>query len=94
MIRSKERRGGGRVACLLGAVATQVSPLRNFRCIVKDMSVTGCRVVGVDIDTIQSPFLLRVDNWPAERACEVAWRAKKMIGVRFGEWVKAPSPAP
>ncbi|TBW39056.1 PilZ domain-containing protein [Siculibacillus lacustris] len=84
--RGEERRHDPRVPQLAAARAVQTKPFRSFDCILRDISEGGCRLVGVAIDSIHSPFLLTLPGWPAPRHCEVAWRARKSIGVRFGEW--------
>lgn len=81
--RSEERRQAERRECLSPAVAVQRAPMKKIRCIVKDISETGCRLVGVDVDTVHSPFLLRAVDWEAPRECDVRWRDRKTIGVSF-----------
>lgn len=81
--RSDERRQAERRECLSPALAVQLAPMKKIRCIVKDISETGCRLVGVDVDTVHSPFLLRAVDWDAPRECDVRWRDRKTIGVRF-----------
>lgn len=78
-----ERRKAERRGCLAPALAVQLAPSRRFRCIVKDISETGCRLVGVDLDTVHSPFLLSAEGWQGPRECDVRWRERKTIGVRF-----------
>ena len=91
---TRERRGGERVECLMGALAEQSNPRKSYKCFVKDMSDGGCRLVGVDIAAVRSPFVLFLAVWPDGRRCEVAWRRKRMIGVQFGDWVGGGSPRP
>lgn len=81
--RSDERRTAERHDCLGAAQALQLSPRKEYRCIVKDVSESGCRLVGVDLDHVRSPFLLRMSQWSRPRECDVRWRARKTIGVAF-----------
>lgn len=78
-----DRRDAARHACLSAAKALQVTPRRQINCIIKDISDTGCRLVGVDVDTLRSPFLLCASDWAVPRRCDVRWRSRKTIGVRF-----------
>jgi hypothetical protein len=79
----RDKRQAPRRAHLSRGAAFQATPKRRLDCILKDISDLGCRLVGVGIDGIQSPFVLTLQDDPAPRACEVVWRRRRMIGVRF-----------
>jgi hypothetical protein len=79
----EDRRSEKRFRRLEAAHALQAGPRRTFDCILRDISEHGCRLVGVGIDTIRSPFLLVLPGNGRTRRCEVAWRARKSIGVHF-----------
>lgn len=91
--RTRERRVARRVPRLDRAFAFQASPLRRFCCVVRDVSDTGCRLVGADIDAIHSRFVLTV---PSEgkppQLCTVVWRQRRMIGVAFAPYGRAGEP--
>lgn len=76
-----ERRTEERFSRLEAATAIQRKPPRSFDCILRDISEHGCRLVGVGIDAIHAPFVLALG--PRHRLCDVVWRSKKMVGVRF-----------
>jgi hypothetical protein len=87
----RERRSGERRRTLGRAIAFQSAPLRRFACVIRDFSEGGCRLVGADIDVIHSRFVLSLDGLAGEpRRCEVAWRQRRMIGVRFLDMVAEP----
>lgn len=87
-----ERREAERHECLAPARALQLAPRRQFNCVIKDISETGCRVVGVDVDTVHSPFLLKSGDWREPRVCDVRWRGRKTIGVRFSPTTSGDDP--
>ena len=52
-------------------------------CILKDVSETGCQVVGRQVESIASSFILHADVFDGPRRCSMAWRSRYMIGARF-----------
>lgn len=79
-----ERRRAERRTVLDSAAAFQNAPLRRFNCVVRDISDTGARLIGADIDIIQARFVLAIrDDGQEPRICQVVWRRNRMIGVRF-----------
>lgn len=81
---SREQRRAPRRIVLDRAVAFQNLPLRRFSCVVRDISDTGARLIGADIDAIRGSFVLTIQGKTTEpRVCEVVWRRHRVIGVRF-----------
>jgi hypothetical protein len=80
--RGSDRRTEKRFSRLEPARAVQSKPQRSFACVLRDISEHGCRLVGVGIEAIHSPFQL-IAGGAHTRHCEVVWRSKKTIGVRF-----------
>lgn len=63
---------------------------QHFDCTFADISETGARLVVEDPDAIpDSVRLLLAQGRGIHRHCEVVWRAKDRIGVRF---LAAPKP--
>jgi PilZ domain-containing protein len=53
-------------------------------CKVKDVSVGGARLMHAIADEVPKEFWLSLSrNGRVRRHCQVAWRAKSHIGVRF-----------
>lgn len=60
------------------------SPKRvNISCILKDMSPTGCQIVGSSVECIDTRFYIKLSADAEIRECHVVWRRKHMIGARF-----------
>ena len=53
-------------------------------CVLSDVSETGARIAVEDGDTVPDTFVLLLDgNGSARRTCDVVWRERFQIGVRF-----------
>eukprot|EP01037_Dinobryon_pediforme_P019872 gene19872-20375_t len=78
------------------AMISPDSPKRvNISCILKDMSPTGCQIVGSSVECVDSRFYIKVSADAEIRECRVVWRRKHMIGARFIDAdTEAEEPAP
>ncbi|MDR3495744.1 MAG: PilZ domain-containing protein [Ancalomicrobiaceae bacterium] len=65
--------------------------LRLQQCILKDVSITGCQVVGRQVEIIDGNFVLHSDVFEEPRLCTIAWRSRHVIGARF---IEAPDAEP
>lgn len=80
----QDRRIAARRKVLLRAeVAAKSSRHYTIPCILKDVSDTGCQIVGTMIDGIKGEFYLKSDLFPEPRACVVSRRSRRIIGARF-----------
>jgi len=66
------------------------SQMQSYPCILKDMSETGCQVVGSSVELIGNAFKLNTATFSTPRACRVVWRKKRVVGAIFVD----PAPAP
>ncbi len=80
--RGSERRTEKRFTRLEAIRVVQIKPPRNYDCVLRDISEHGCRLVGVGIEGIRGPFQMTTGGTHT-RLCDVAWRGRKTIGVRF-----------
>lgn len=55
----------------------------SIPCILKDISDTGCQIVGTMIEGIKGEFYLKTDLFPEPRMCIVSRRSRRVIGARF-----------
>jgi hypothetical protein len=56
---------------------------RRMLSVVKDISLTGARIEVENTLEIPDEFTLTIDGDPFTRACRVAWKKPKQIGVKF-----------
>jgi hypothetical protein len=78
-----ERRGSPRLRSLKGARLVLPNQMSTFQCTVRNSSATG---VGVEMSStlgIPRQVLLKMDDYSADRMCEVIWRTEKRLGLRF-----------
>jgi len=52
-------------------------------CIVANFSNGGAKIVGVDVQTIENNFQLRLSPHGRVRKCTVVWRNTRALGVEF-----------
>ncbi len=80
----RDRRAAVRRKVLLRAeISAKSSRHYAIPCIVKDVSETGCQIVGTMIDGIKGEFYLKVELFPEPRICMVSRRARHVIGAQF-----------
>ncbi len=80
--RSKERRRSPREKGLRSGRITYSRNGAAMVCVVLDMSRHGARLIPADMHQCPSRFSLRLAGEPA-RECEVVWREKAQMGVKF-----------
>jgi hypothetical protein len=85
LVKSKsDKRRAARIKVLLRAtVSIGRSGLQTYPCILKDVSDTGCQVVGSAVELIGTTFILRAIIFKSPRRCGVAWRTTKSVGAYF-----------
>jgi PilZ domain len=54
-------------------------------CVVSNLCNDGARITHVDPDKISDTCMLRVSPRSRVRKCNVVWRSKEAIGLRFAE---------
>jgi hypothetical protein len=80
----QDRRIAARRKVLLRAeIIAKSSRHYTIPCILKDVSETGCQIVGTMIDGIKGEFFLKSDLFPEPRVCVVSRRERRIIGARF-----------
>lgn len=65
--------------------ATIVFGEGNFtvKCLVKNLSDTGALLEMENTNEVPNTFRLAFEDRSGSKACTVAWRAEKRLGVRF-----------
>ena len=80
----RELRGATRQKVLVKAVITHKKhSVHTYPCILKDLSETGCQLVGTLLCSVSNRFYLRSEAFDEPRLCTVAWRSHHMIGAAF-----------
>ena len=77
-----ERRRGHRRRVLKGAMIVYNDGHCTLGCQILDVSDTGARVMPVDIFLCPAEFVLK-PRIGSPRDCEVVWRKKDAVGVRY-----------
>ncbi len=80
---AEEQRAAPRLRVLKGAKIIFHNRSSVLDCTVRNMSKSGCLVLMPDTTPVPDSFTLQTLPEKAERACEVAWRNKDQMGVRF-----------
>jgi len=80
--RSKERRRSPREKGLRSGRITYSRNGASMVCVVLDLSGHGAKLIPADMHQCPSRFALRLAGEPA-RECEVVWRDKAQMGVKF-----------
>ena len=63
-----------------------------YPCVLKDISETGCQVVGPQVNSVNDRFYLNSEAFDEPRLCAVAWRSRSMIGATFVVYETPPAP--
>jgi PilZ domain len=80
----KEQRGAKRNKVLLTAfVSATPSAFALIPCILKDLSSTGCQIVGTSTDQFETMFYLRMTEESTPQQCRIVWRRKHVVGAEF-----------
>jgi len=88
----RDMRGAPRRKTLVRAVITHKKhSVHTYPCILKDISETGCQIVGTLLSSVNDRFYLRSEVFNEPRLCAVAWRARHMIGAVFVLYDPPPS---
>jgi hypothetical protein len=77
-----ERRGGHRRRVLKSAMIVHNGGFCTLGCQILDVSDTGARVMPADILLCPAEFILK-PRVGSPRDCEVVWRKKDTVGVRY-----------
>jgi hypothetical protein len=79
------RRSPRRKVLVSASVSASKTSMMHFPCILKDISETGCQIVGSNTEYVAKVFYLRSSAFEGERKCKVVWRARRIIGAAFVE---------
>lgn len=78
-----ERRESKRVEVELGAEAYVANSNQSVKCTVRDISKGGAKLELSDVDIIPTRLKMYVPEVDFIFMCEVAWREKNFVGVKF-----------
>jgi hypothetical protein len=87
----RDLRGAPRRKVLARASITHKKhSVHTYPCILKDLSETGCQLVGTLLSSVADRFYLRSEAFGEPRLCAVAWRSRHMIGAAFVYYDERP----
>lgn len=88
MLSSRPQKSDRRIAARAKVLQRAIITLRNgagyeIPCILKDVSDTGCQIVGTMLDAVGTEFFLKADVFDTPRPCRLMRRSKRVIGAAF-----------
>lgn len=78
----KKQRGNNRKSSFLGGDIIINGPFPPIYCLIRNISPTGCLLSFESDIEVPDHFELKLSNGD-HHSCEVAWRAKSKMGVKF-----------
>ncbi len=77
------RRAARKKALVQATISINKSDSQTLPCILKDVSSSGCQIVGSAVDLVNGEFILSAELFDKPRLCAVVWRKKRAIGACF-----------
>ena len=78
---SSNKRLEDRKACFVHAFASDLDETLDIKCIIRDISATGCRIVSSQIHELPDEIHLTPEDFDRPLRGKIVWRRKKAAGV-------------
>lgn len=81
----EERRSEKRTRTCLHAFASDLDEKIEVKCVVRDISRSGCKLVSRDIQGLPSQIRITAEGFAYPICGQIVWRKDNMVGVSFTE---------